>query len=321
MRAAVHDKYGPPDLIRIDDVPTPPITAGQVLVKVHLTTVNRTDSGFRTGKPVFVRPVLGMRGPRMKVLGTEFAGVVAEAGPDVTSFQVGDRVFGFVGGFGKRVPGAHAEYVPMAGDGALALIPPEMTFEQVVASTEGASYARSLINGAKVERGHDVLVYGASGAIGSAAVQLLKVRGATVTAVCGTDTVELVRSLGADRVVDYMTEDFTQDEQTYNAVLDAVGKTRFRHCKHLLKPGGVFLASDLGPRLENIWLSIFSRRVRFPLGKPHDQALLAEFRDLLESGAFRPVVDRTYPFEQIAEAFRYVESGQKIGNVVVTLVA
>jgi NADPH:quinone reductase-like Zn-dependent oxidoreductase len=317
----VHDKYGPPDLIRIEDVPTPRIAAGEVLIKVHATTVNRTDAGFRTGKPVFVRPFLGMRGPRVKVLGTEFAGVVAEVGQAVTSLQTGDRVFGFIGGFEKRIPGAHAEYVSMPGDGAIALIPPGMTFEQVVASTEGSSYALSLINGARIERGHNVLVYGASGAIGSAAVQLLKVRGATVTAVCGTNTVELVRSLGADRVVDYMTEDFTQDEQTYDAVLDAVGKTRFRHCKHLVKPGGLFLASDLGPRLENIWLSMFSKRVRFPFGKPHDQALLAEFRDLLESGAFRPVVDRAYPFEQIAEAFRYVESGQKIGNVVVTLVA
>jgi NADPH:quinone reductase-like Zn-dependent oxidoreductase len=317
----VHDKYGPPDLIRIEDVPTPRIAAGEVLIKVHATTVNRTDAGFRTGKPVFVRPFLGMRGPRVKVLGTEFAGVVAEVGQAVTSLRTGDRVFGFIGGFEKRIPGAHAEYVSMPGDGAIALIPPGMTFEQVVASTEGSSYALSLINGARIERGHNVLVYGASGAIGSAAVQLLKVRGATVTAVCGTNTVELVRSLGADRVVDYMTEDFTQDEQTYDAVLDAVGKTRFRHCKHLVKPGGLFLASDLGPRLENIWLSMFSKRVRFPFGKPHDQALLAEFRDLLESGAFRPVVDRAYPFEQIAEAFRYVESGQKIGNVVVTLVA
>jgi NADPH:quinone reductase-like Zn-dependent oxidoreductase len=317
----MHDKYGPPDLIRIEDVPAPEITAGDVLIKVHATTVNRTDSGFRTGRPKAMRLFTGLRGPRVRVLGCEFAGVVAEAGPEVTSFQVGDRVFGFVGGFGLRVRGSHAEYISMPGDGALALIPPGMTFEQVVASTEGSNYALSLINGARVERGHEVLVYGASGAIGSAAVQLLKVRGATVTAVCGTNTVELVRSLGADRVVDYLTEDFTQDEQTYDAVLDAVGKTRFRHCRHLLKPGGLFLASDLGPRLENIWLSMFSKRVRFPFGKPHDQALLAEFRDLLESGAFRPVVDRAYPFEQIAEAFRYVESGQKIGNVVVTLVA
>lgn len=316
----MHDKYGPPDLIRIEDVPAPQVTGGEVLIKVHATTVNRTDAGFRTGKPVFVRPFLGMRGPRVKVLGTEFAGVVAETGPDGSAFQVGDRVFGFIGGFEKRIPGAHAEYLLMQGDGALALIPPEMTFEQVVASTEGSNYALSMINGAKVERGHNVLVYGASGAIGSAAVQLLKVRGATVTAVCGTNTVDLVRGLGADRVVDYMTEDFTQDDQTYDAVFDAVGKTRFRHCKRLLKPGGVFLASDLGPRLENIWLSMFSKRVRFPFGKPHDQALLAEFRDLLESGGFRPVVDRSYPFEQIAEAFRYVESGQKIGNVVVTVV-
>lgn len=300
-------------------MPAPRITAGEVLIKVHATTVNRTDSGFRTGRPVFMRPFTGLTGPRVRVLGTEFAGVVTEIGQDVTSLRAGDRVFGFIGGFEKRVPGAHAEYVAMPADGALALIPAGMTFEQVAGSTEGSNYALAMINGAKVGRGHDVLVYGASGAIGSAAVQLLKHSGATVTAVCATNTVDLVRSLGADRVVDYTVNDFTRDERTYDAVLDAVGKTRFKHCKHLLKPGGVFLASDLGPRLENIWLSMVNKRVRFPFGKPHDHALLAQFRDLLESGAFQPVVDRAYPFEQIAEAFRYVESGQKVGTVVVTL--
>jgi len=317
MKAAVHTRYGPPDVVRITQVAKPTAKDYELLVKVHATTVNRTDSGLRAAKPFINRFFTGLRRPRVTVLGNEFAGEVEALGRGVTSFEVGDRVFGFNG---TRF-GAHAEYLAMPEGGSVATIPANLTYEEAAPSTEGSHYALSMIRKAKVQSGQDVLVYGATGAIGSAAVQLLKHLGAKVTAVCGSEHVELVRGLGADRVIDYTAEDFTKDAQTYDVVLDAVGKSSFGRTKRLLKAGGIYLSSDLGPQSQNPILALITpllrgRKVMFPIPRD-DQEMVRYFKELLESGALRPLIDRRYPLDQIVEAYRYVDTGQKIGNVVI----
>jgi NADPH:quinone reductase-like Zn-dependent oxidoreductase len=319
MRAAVRTSYGPPDVVRIAEVAKPAVRDNEVLVKVHATTVNRTDCGFRAGRPFFVRALTGLPRPRVTVLGTEFAGEVEAVGHSVASFAVGDRVFGF-----KGLPfGAHAEFMAIPQDGFLATMPAHLTFEEAAPSTEGSHYALALIRKAKVGSGQDALVYGATGAIGSAAVQLLKQLGAKVTAVCGPEHLELVKGLGADRVIDYTAQDFTRDAQRYDVVLDAVGKSSFLRCRRLLKPRGVYLSSEFGPLAQNLVLALVAplrggRKVMLNLGRD-DPGMASYFREVLESGAFRPLVDRRYRLEEIVEAYRYVETGRKIGNVVVSL--
>jgi NADPH:quinone reductase-like Zn-dependent oxidoreductase len=319
MKAAVRTSYGPPDVVRIAEVDKPTTKDNQVLVKVHATTVNRTDCGFRAGKPFFVRALTGLPRPRVTVLGTEFAGTVEAVGAEVTSFAVGDRVFGF-----KGLPfGAHAELMAIPQDGFLASMPANLSFEEAAPSTEGSHYALALIRKAKVGSGQDALVYGATGAIGSAAVQLLKQLGARVTAVCGPEHLELVKGLGADRVIDYMAQDFTKDTQRYDVVLDAVGKSSFLRCRRLLKPHGVYLSSEFGPLAQNLVLALVTpvlrgRKVMLNLGRD-DPGMARYFREVLESGAFRPLIDRRYRLDEIVEAYRYVETGRKIGNVVVSV--
>jgi NADPH:quinone reductase-like Zn-dependent oxidoreductase len=321
MRAAVNDRYGPPDVVRIAEVAEPAPADNELLVKVHATTVNRTDCGFRAARPFPIRLFTGLRRPRARIQGGEFAGEVEAVGAGVTSFAVGDRVFGFTG---QRF-GAHAEYLTIPEDGSLAGIPAGLTYEQAAPATEGAIYALSSIRTAKVRRGQAVLVHGATGAIGSAAVQLLKQLGAQVTATCATRHMELVRGLGADRVVDYTAEDFTRDTQAYDVVFDAVGKSTFLRCRRLLKPGGSYLWSDLGPMWQNLLFALvtplFGRRKSLFRPPRHDQETVRYLRELLDSGAFRPLVDRRYPLEQIVEAYRYVETGQKIGAVVIEVTA
>ena len=322
----MHTSYGPPDVVRIAEVDKPTPRNNQVLVKVHATTVNRTDAGFRAGKPRIVRLFTGLIRPKVTVLGNEFAGEIEAVGRDVTSFLVGNRVFGYSGlQHGSRF-GAHAEYLAMPEGGSLATMPANLTDEQAAPGTEGAHYALTMIRTAKIQRGHDVLVYGATGAIGSAAVQLLKSVGAQVTAVCGTEHLELVRGLGADRVIDYTAEDFTKDEQRHDVVLDAVGKSSFFRCRRLLKPGGIYLSSDGGPLNQNLVLVLIAPLVGVVGGKKvlfrvprDDQEMVRYFKDLIESGAFKPLIDRRYRLDQIVEAYRYVETGQKIGNVVISV--
>ena len=229
-------------------------------------------------------------------------------------------------GYSEDRFGAHAEYLALPEGEALATIPANVSFEEAAPSTEASHYALTFIRKARIRSGQEVLVHGATGAIGSAAVQLLKSLGATVTATSDTAHVELVRSLGADRVIDYTAEDFTKDARTYDVVLDAVGKSSFGRCKRLLKPRGIFLSSDLGPLSQNPVLALVTplfgkRKVMFPIPRKHDRAIVEYFRGMLESGSFRPVIDRRYPLDQIVEAYRYVESGQKIGNVLITVVA
>jgi NADPH:quinone reductase-like Zn-dependent oxidoreductase len=314
----VHTSYGPPDVVRISEVEKAVPKDNELLVRVHATTVNRTDCGLRAAKPFFVRLFTGLTRPRVTILGNEFAGEVEAVGRGVRSFEVGDRVFGFNG----STLGGHAEYLVTPEGGLVATIPGGLTFEEAAPGTEGSHYALSLIRRSRIHEGQDVLVNGATGAIGSAAVQLLMHLGARVTAVCGTEHVELVRGLGADRVIDYTAEDFTKDEQTYDVVLDAVGKSSFGRCRRLLKPRGIYLSSDLGPLSQNPILALVTpltrrKRVMFPIPR-EDREMARQLRGLLESGAFRPLVDRRYPLDQIVEAYRYVETGQKVGNVVIS---
>ncbi|MEV0378928.1 NAD(P)-dependent alcohol dehydrogenase [Nonomuraea sp. NPDC050643] len=318
MRAAIRTRYGPPEVVSIAEVDEPAVTDGELLIKVHATTVNRTDCALRAAKPFFWRLAVGLFRPKVRVLGNEFAGEVAAVGGGVTAFRTGDRVFGY----NDRTWGAHADYMTIRHDGMLATMPEGLTYEQAAPGTEGAHYALSVIHGARIRGGQDVLVYGATGAIGSAAVQLLKQLGVTVTAVCATKDVELVRGLGADKVVDYTAGDFTRDDRRYDAVIDAVGKSSFGRCKGLLKPRGVFIATDLGPYAQNPFLALLTplfggRHVRFPLPR-QSQAIAVRLKELMESGAFRPVIDRSYPLDDILEAYRYVETGHKTGSVVIT---
>jgi NADPH:quinone reductase-like Zn-dependent oxidoreductase len=320
VKAAVQTRYGPPDVVQISDVERPTAKDDEVLVRVHATTVNRTDSGFRAAKPFIVRFFSGLRRPRRMILGNEFAGVVESVGERVTSFKVGDRVFGY----NDRTFGAHAEYMPIRAAGLIATMPATLTFEEAAPSTEGSHYALGLIRTARVQSGHDVLVYGATGAIGSAAVQLLKSLDARVTAVCSTQHMELVRDLGADKIIDYTVDDFTKDDQTYDVVLDAVGKSSFGRCRRLLKPGGAYLSTDLGPLSLNPVLALVSplfrgRKVMFPLPR-ESQEMIEYLKGLIESGQFKPVIDRRYPLDRIVEAYQYVDTGQKIGNVVISVV-
>jgi NADPH:quinone reductase-like Zn-dependent oxidoreductase len=316
MKAVVHDRYGPPEVLRIEDVDRPVPEKDQVLVKVHATTVTRTDTGLRSAEYFISRFVTGLLRPRNPIPGTEFAGVVEAVGPAVTEFEVGDEVFGVKSG-------AHAEFVCVRESGPVAHKPAGMTVEEAAAVVDGAALALACLRTAGPLDGRRVLVYGATGAVGTAGVQLAKHFGAHVTAVCNTKNVELVRSLGADEVVDYLREDFTKNGQTYDVVFDAVGKESFRRTRRSLRPGGTFVDTDPGfmwhlPLLALLTRWIGSKRVRMGITKYGKQDVLL-LKKLIEAGEFRPVIDRRYPFEDVVEATRYVETGQKTGNVVLTL--
>ncbi len=319
MKAIVYTKYGPPDVLQLKEVEKPTHKDNEVLIKIHATTVNRTDSALRKAEPFISRFVTGLIRPKKTILGTEFAGKIEAVGKDVTSFKVGDKVFGFSG----TDFGAHAEYMIMPEKGSLTTMPANMTYEEAAPSSEGAHYALSFIRNANIQSGQRVLINGATGAIGSAAVQLVKYFGADVTAVCSTKNVTLVESLGADKVLDYTKEDFTKDDQMYDAVFDTVGKSSFIRCKPLLKPGGIYISSELGYMAQNPILALVTpifgkKKVMFPIPKRSDENIVL-FKKLIEAGKFKGVIDRCYPLEEIIEAYKYVETGQKTGNVVITV--
>jgi len=316
MRAVVHDRYGPPAVLSIRELEDPVPQPHEVLVRVRATTVTRSDCGFRAADPFFSRVFTGLRAPKRKVVGMELAGVVEAVGDEVTEFSPGDRVFGLRGG-------ANAELVCVREQGALAHIPAGTSFEDAAPLSDGPSIARACLRNADLREGRTILIYGASGAIGTAAVQIAKASGAQVTAVCDTKRVELVRSLGADEVVDYTREDFTRAGTSYDVVFDAVGKQSFRRCRNALRPGGLYIETDLGfmwhvPLLALLTRWIGSKRVRLPIPKYTKEDILF-VKELVEAGKYRAVVDRTYPFEDVVEATRYVETGHKTGNVVLTL--
>lgn len=318
MKAVKRSKYGPPEILSIREIEKPAPKDNEILVRVHATTVNRTDCGILWGKPFLIRFFTGLFKPASPIPGTDFAGVIEAIGKAVTKFKSGDRVWGFH----DEGLASQAQYMTISVDEAVAMIPDNISFEQAAASAEGAHYAINFINKVKLKAGQKVLVNGATGAIGSAAVQILKHNGIYVTAVCATDYVGLVKSLGADRVIDYINEDFTRDDDKYDFVFDAVGKSTFFKCKRLLTEKGVYISSELGPYAQNIFLALIGlllpgKKVIFPI-PVNVKASVAFIQDLLEKGKFKPVIDRKYPMEKIGEAYYYVVKGQKIGNVVIT---
>lgn len=319
MRAVVCERYGGPEVATITDVARPEAGPGDVLIRTVAGSVNRTDCGVRAASPPIARLFHGLRGPRHAILGCEFAGIVEAVGADVERFVVGDRVFGFDDG---RL-GGHAAYVAKPESAMIALVPDGFTLQEAGVAIEGAHYAGSSLRAAAVGPGSNVLVYGASGAIGTAAVQLARHLGATVTAVCGTDTVDVVAGLGPTRVVDYQRDDFTAIDDRFDLVFDAVGKTTFGACRPLLQSDGTFIATDFGPRFQNPVLALVTRfrsgpRVRFPIPVTGHRSM-AFILDAMAAGAYRPVIDREYRLDDIVEAYRYVESGRKVGTVALAI--
>lgn len=306
--------------MRIRDVETPRPAADEILLRVHCSSVNRTDMGFLRAKPFITRFFSGLLRPRHTALGCEFAGEVTQIGDAVTKFAVGDRVFGY----DDSRWGGHAEFKVIGQGKAVATTPDGITYEQAAASTEGGHYALVDIRAAKVRPESRVLVHGATGAIGSAAVQLLKDAGAYVVATSNTRNIAIVSSLGPDRVIDWENDDFTACGETFDMVFDAVGKSSFGACKPLLVERGVYVSTELGPKAQNPFLGLVSplfkwagaKRVLFPI-PPCNQEMIGFLRDRLASGAFLPLIDRVHVLDEIVEAFEYVETGQKTGNVVI----
>jgi NADPH:quinone reductase-like Zn-dependent oxidoreductase len=317
MKAVVCDRYGPPDVLRLEDVERPGPGPDEVLIKIRATTVNRSDCHYRLGTPPFARLFTGLARPRHRILGTELSGDVEAAGPAVTEFRPGDAVFGVK----AWKFGAHAEYICMRESAALAPKPAGVSYEEAAAVCDGVILALMGLRRADIRPGRSILVYGASGSIGTAAVQLSRYRGADVTAVCGTQNTELLRSLGAARVIDYAQEDFTRNGQTYDVIFDAVGKHSFGRCRDSLNPGGIYLATD---HLHNLALGLWTSRVGdkkvvFPIPPRYTKRDVVFLKGLMEAGQYRAVIDRTYPLADVIEASRYVETGQKTGNVVLTI--
>jgi len=319
MRAIVYDRYGPPDVLRFADVPKPSPKADEVLIRVLATTVNQTDCGFRRGEPWVVRLFSGLVRPKRSILGNELSGEVEAVGANVTTFRAGDQVCGLTG----DAFGAYADFVCLPADAPIVSRPSNLSPEEATATWDGPWLALTCLRKAAVGSGQRILIYGASGSIGSSAVQLAKHLGAHVTAVCTTKNLDLVRSLGADEVVDYTQTDFTRLDRTFDVVLDAVGKSTFGACRRLLKPDGRFLSTDLGPWWQNPLLQIWTGIVggqKAGLAIPDSKRVREDvqlLREIIEAKGLRPVIDRTYPLAEIVEAHRYVDTEQKTGSVVI----
>jgi NADPH:quinone reductase-like Zn-dependent oxidoreductase len=309
VRAVVHDRFGPPEVLRIEDVPAPVPADDELLVRVRATTVNQTDCHVRRARPIVWRFMIGVFRPKWTTLGMEFAGEVEEVGAGVTEFAVGDRVFGM------KNHGANAELVTVRESRLVAHLPDALSFEEGAAVNDGAYQGLVALRRGHVGKGTRLLVYGASGSCGTACVQLGRHLGAHVTAVCGTKNLELVRSLGADVVIDYQREDFRRRGETY----DAVGKIIGLRYRDSLVPGGMFVLTDGIWNVLGVLVTRWSNRrivTAWPRYKKEDLLLV---KRLLETGEYRAVIDRTYPLEEVVEAHRYVDSWQKTGNVVLTL--
>ena len=301
-------------MLRVEDVQRPAAKNDEVLLRVHATTVSRTDTGLRSAEFFVSRFVTGLRRPKRRILGSDFAGEVEAVGAAATEFAVGDRVFGI----NPWRFGAHAQFIAVRESGPVARMPAGASFEEAAAVCDGAILALNPLRRAHIQKGQTALVYGASGSIGTAGVQLAKSFGADVTAVCKTKDFDLMRSIGADDVIDYTQEDFTKNGRTYNVVFDAVGKLSFSRCKGSLMRGGFYLATD---HLQNLvlapWTARFGdKKVVFPIPPRFTKADVVFLKDLMEAGKYRAVIDRRYPLEQVVEATRYVETEQKTGNVV-----
>ncbi|QBA63395.1 NAD(P)-dependent alcohol dehydrogenase [Muriicola soli] len=325
MKAFIYRKYGPPDVLQLEEIPRPVPSSREILIKVIATSVNRTDCANLRAKPAIMRLSMGLFKPKNPILGTEFSGEVIETGEQVTAHKPGDKVFGFAD-FGLR---SHAEYLLLQPSIAFDKVPKRINMQQAAGCIEGMHYAYNIINKISLNPGDQVLVNGATGGIGTAALQLLHHMGMKITAVCNTDNIELALSLGAIEVIDWQKEDFTQSDKTYHAVLDVAGKSTFGQCRHLIRPGGAYISSELGPWSQNVGYSLLTaifksvpftkgRKVKFPY-PPNIMTSIRLLVGLIEEGHFTPVIDRIYPFEQIPEAFGYVEKGHKTGNVIISL--
>jgi NADPH:quinone reductase-like Zn-dependent oxidoreductase len=328
MKAIVYTEFGPPEVLHLEDVPKPTPKENAVLIRVHATPVSYGDLLARNFKNITARefnmplPLLlpmrmyfGFSKPKVNILGSEFTGEIEAVGKEVTRFKVGDEVMGYLG---QRM-GAYAEYLCMPQDGSLALKPVNMSFAEAAAVPYGVLIATSLLRKGNLQRGHKVLINGASGGIGSAAVQLANYYGAEVTGVCGTARTEYVKALGADHIIDYTKEDFTKNGQTYDLIFDVLGKSSFAKCKNSLKPNGIYLMASFKTKalFQMLWTKIFgSKKVICTLAseKPED---LVFVKELVEAGKYKMLIDKRYPMEQAAEAHRYTESGLKKGPVVI----
>ncbi len=319
MKAIIHKEYGPPSVAKLSEIDNPIPKDNEVLVKVHFGTVNRTDAGFRSAVYFISRFWSGLFKPKQQVLGCEFAGTIESIGKNVGLFKVGDEIFGY----NDKTFGGHAEYLTISENDAIATLPNNLTMKQSAALTEGSHYALNAIKAADVKANSNVMVYGATGAIGSAAVQLLKYYNAKVTAVCNTKNVTLIQRLGADVVIDYQTQDFRKIETQFEFIFDAVGKTDFKTCKPLLKPKGIYISTELGKNAENVFYALFTpflrgKKVLFPIPVMTKEVALF-LKQRAELGNFTPVLDKTFTMNQIVEAYTFVESGQKTGNVILEI--
>ncbi|MFD2203119.1 NAD(P)-dependent alcohol dehydrogenase [Shivajiella indica] len=316
MKAVVRYRYGSPEQIRIENMPKPVPGPDQVLIRVRATTINRTDCGVLSGAPYIFRFFVGWPKPRTPILGTDFAGVVEEVGSKVSKFKVGDKVWGFDD---NGLP-SQAEYLAYGEDKNILGIPEGVSFKEAAACAEGAHYAVNFLKYVKLNPESNVLVNGATGGIGSALVQLLKYQGVKVTATANTKNMELIGSMGLDRVINYEKEDFTKLGETFEVIFDAVGKSTFGKCKAIMKENGFYLSSELGDGIENLYLPFFTKlkggkRVLFPM--PNNiKGSMNHIQKIILEGKFRPIIERSFSLEEAREAYGYVSSGRKTGNVV-----
>jgi len=321
MLAATYDHYGPPEVLELKTVPIPDYGNEDVLIKVHFSTVNRTDCGFLRAEPAIVRLIAGLTKPKNTILGSEFSGEVVATGSAVSDYQAGDRVFGFKDddyGFG-----GHAQFTSMSVNGLMAKIPDHLSFADAAPALDGAHYALQAIRATQIQKAQRVLINGATGSIGSAALQIICSMDVNVTAVCATPHEQAMRDLGAQKTIDYLNEDFTHVNEHYDVVLDAVGKSSFGRCKQILTKRGRYTSSELGAYCQNPILALLTpvlsqQRVHFPIPK-NSRSDADYLLGLMQNRQYQPLIDRTFSLENIREAFNYVETGEKIGNVLLEI--
>jgi len=319
MKAVVRSSYGSSSVLRLTETSRQAIKNNEVLVKVYATTINRTDTAMLTGEPFVFRLIIGLRKPKRNILGTDFAGCVEEIGKDVTKFRIGDRVWGFH----DEGLSSQANYLSISENEAMMQVPGNLEYKEIVACAEGAHYALNCVNKVKIESGSKVLIIGATGAIGTALVQMLKYQEAEITAVGNTRNIQLLQSLGADHVIDYKKVNFLESNNKYNFIIDAVGNSSYFKCRPLLLKGGAYISSEFGRFAQNLYLPIITKifghsRVVFPFPS-NPKATLLFIADLIEKGYFKAIVDKEYALSDVQQAYEYVLSGEKTGNVVLNI--